>query len=76
MLLSNKSSNVWDNRSWYSINKHTLLHKKTIYTCSYFEVFICSYNVKGEIDKLSTNTCRYAAQQMFTFLFTYLLELF
>ena len=29
------------------------------YYCSHLEIFICIYNVRGEIDQISTNTFRY-----------------
>ena len=37
----------------------TLLCTKKLYTYSYFEIFICMYNVTGEIDQISTNASRY-----------------
>ena len=51
------------------------MHKKTAYHYSYFEIFICIYSVKGETkyQQIHPDTAL-AAQQIFTSLFTYLLE--
>ena len=38
----------------------TLLCTRKPYTYSYFEIFICIYNVRGEIDQMLTNTSKYS----------------
>ena len=37
----------------------TLLYTGNPYSYSHFEIFICIYSVRGEIDQISTNTLRY-----------------
>ena len=39
-----------------------------------FDILIYIYSVGGEINQISTNTSRPAEQQMFTFLFTFVME--
>ena len=35
-----------------------LLYTRNLYSYSHFEIFICIYSVRGEIDQMSTNTFR------------------
>ena len=37
----------------------TFLHTRNLCSYSHLEIFICIYNVRGEIDQISTNTFRY-----------------
>ena len=43
------------NPVWISI----LLHTRNPYSCSHFEIVICIYSVRGDIDQMSTNTSSY-----------------
>ena len=52
----------------------TFLYTRSPYYYSHFEIFICTYNVRGEIDQISTNTSRYniccaANVYMFVYIF-------
>ena len=42
------------NTAWIS----TLVYTRNLYSYSHFEIFICIYSVRGEIDQMSTDTCR------------------
>ena len=47
----------------YHLNKRfetlcTLLYTRNPFSYSHFEIFICMYSVRGEIDQISTNTSR------------------
>ena len=43
------------NPVWISI----LLHTRNLYSYSHFEIVICIYSVRGDIDQMSTNTSSY-----------------
>ena len=43
------------NPVWISI----LLYTRNPYSYSHFEIVICIYSVRGDIDQMSTNTCGY-----------------
>ena len=51
----------------------TFLHTRNLCSYSNLEIFICIYNVRGEIDQISTNTFRYtmcSAPDVYMFVYT------
>ena len=49
------------------------LHTRNLCSYSHFEIFICIYNVRGEIDQILTNTFRYtmcSAPNVYMFVYT------
>ena len=77
ILLSSKYSNILiQHRSQYSINKHTFMHRKTIFLFTmlkYSSVFIVLWVRLTKYQQIHPYTAP-AAQQTLTSLFTYLLE--
>ena len=63
---------IMHNPVWISI----LLYTRNPYSFSQFEIVICIYSVRGDVDQMSTNTSCYTicSAPMFTLLFTYWLK--
>ena len=55
------AQNFENNRTEYGINKDSLIHKKVTFSILNFNIFIYIYNVRGDIDQLATNRCKYRA---------------
>ena len=49
----------FETREYNTIYISTFLHTRNLYSYSHLEIVICIYNVRGEIDQISTNTFRY-----------------
>ena len=68
MIHYNKNNNAYcsavndqnfETREHNTVQISTFLHTRNLCFYSHFEIFICIYNVRGEIDQISTNTFRY-----------------
>ena len=46
-------------REHNNVKISTFLQTRNLHSYSHLEIFICIYNVSGEIDQISTNTSRY-----------------
>ena len=63
----------FETRQHNTVQISTFLHTRNLYSYSHFEIFICIYNVRGEIDQISTNTFRYtmcSAPNVYMFVYT------
>ena len=61
---------IGHNLVWINI----LLYTRNPYSYSHFEIVICIYSVRGDIDQMSTNTSRYTiCSAPFVYIFVYIL---
>ena len=61
---------IQHNPVWISI----LLHTRNQYSYSHFEIIVCIYSVRGDIDQMSTNTPRYTiCSTPIVYIFVYIL---